>query len=553
MMRLAASLIFAAAFLPVASTVFAQDRAVVDASAPEKLAVTVYRDPEREEGEEIDRDYPQGFAVISETRTVTLPAGRSTIRFDGVSEGMVAVSAIVTGLPGGTIEKNRNADLLSPASLVDGTLGNRVRITRTNPATGVEQSERAIVRTRADGGIVLQTASGFEAVRCAGLPEKLTFDRVPGGLSANPVFSIDTHDDTGGTYQVTLTYISWGFDWEAHYVATLKEAGVNGRVGLRLLSWLTVLNDNGQSFPDAELLAVAGSINVDSDFEDLAEPPTGAPLRLRCYPLGSSKTGSPVTRYEEYGAIPPPPPAPVMMEMDVDRIVVTGSRIQKSLFDSVAPIAVVAQEEQLGDLKLFRVPESMTVAAQAMKQVAFLNKDHVDADFLYELSCSPGRLFEEDMGVEDMFATGIVLAMKNEKKDGLGVALPMGGLTLFEPGPAGTQLIGELGMRDYAVGQDVELDIGESTMVFSECAAASREEDEEKPRRWTNMRAEISNANPAPVTARIILGSAGEWDVRWPRRKPELKDGLITMQVEIPANSRSAFTWKMRRPKGYYD
>jgi hypothetical protein len=27
---------------------------------------------------------------------------------------MVAVSAIVTGLPGGTIEKNRNADLLSP-------------------------------------------------------------------------------------------------------------------------------------------------------------------------------------------------------------------------------------------------------------------------------------------------------------------------------------------------------------------------------------------------------------------------------------------------------
>ncbi len=524
----------------------------MDASAPEKLAVTVYRDPEREEGEEIERDYPLGFAVISETRTVTLPAGRSTIRFDGVSEGMVAVSAIVTGLPGGTIEKNRNADLLSPASLVDGTLGNRVQITRTNPATGVQESERAIVRTRADGGIVLQTASGYEAVRCAGLPEKLTFDRVPSGLSANPVFSIDTRDEMGGTYEVTLTYISWGFDWEAHYVATLKEEGVKGRVGLRLLSWLTVLNDNGQSFPDAELLAVAGSINVDSDFEDMAEPPFGAPLRLRCYPLGSTKTGSPVPSYTTPGAIPAPP-APVAMAMEADQIVVTGSRLQRAKFDSVAPIAVVAQEEQLGDLKLFRVPENMTVAAKAMKQVAFLNKDHVDADFLYELSCRPGRLFEEDMSVEEMFATDIVLAMKNEKKDGLGVALPMGGMTLFEPGPAGTQLIGELAIRDYAVGQDVELDLGESTMVFSECAAVGREEDEDEPRRWTKMRAEVSNANSNPVTARIVLGRAGDWDTRSSRRKVRIKDGRIIMDVTVPPNSRQSFNWKMRRPKGYYD
>ena len=109
-------------------------------------------------------------------------ARESTIRFEGVAEGMVAVSAIVTGLPGGTIEKNRNADLLSPASLVDGTLGNRVTVTRTNPATGGEVAEQAVVRTRADGGLVLQTGAGFEAVRCSGLPEKLTFDRVPAGL-----------------------------------------------------------------------------------------------------------------------------------------------------------------------------------------------------------------------------------------------------------------------------------------------------------------------------------------------------------------------------------
>ncbi len=173
----------------------------------------------------MNREWPRGFAMITETRQVTLPPGESTIRFTGVAEGMVAVSAIVTGLPGGTIEKNRNADLLSPAALVDGTLGNRVTVTRTNPATGEAVAQDAVVRTRADGGLVLQTGEGFEAVRCAGLPEKLTFDRVPAGLSAQPVFSIDTRDAAGGTYTVQLTYLAWGFDWQAHYVAHLDEPG----------------------------------------------------------------------------------------------------------------------------------------------------------------------------------------------------------------------------------------------------------------------------------------------------------------------------------------
>ena len=187
-------------------------REVIDAAPPSDIAVTIYRDPDRDVDEPLEADYPQGLAMISETRRVTLPKGESTIRFEGVAEGMIGVSAIVTGLPGGTIEKNRNAQLLSPAALVDGTLGNRVTITRMNPATGAQVSERAVVRTRADGGLVLQTGEGFEAVQCSGLPETLTYDRVPDGLSASPVFSVDTRSPEGGTYDVTLTYLAWGFD-----------------------------------------------------------------------------------------------------------------------------------------------------------------------------------------------------------------------------------------------------------------------------------------------------------------------------------------------------
>src|SRR3546814_18688021 len=75
---------------------------------------------------------------------------------------MIAVSAIVTGLPGGVVQKNRDAALLSPARLLDGSLGNRVHIRRPDGATGKVTEEEAIIRSGAAGAVVVQTAAGSE-------------------------------------------------------------------------------------------------------------------------------------------------------------------------------------------------------------------------------------------------------------------------------------------------------------------------------------------------------------------------------------------------------
>ena len=514
----------------------AQQRVAVDASAPSGLAVTVYRDPGRGTGGEMNRDWPQGFAMISETRTVILPPGETTVRFTGVAEGMVAVSAIVTGLPGGTIEKNRNADLLSPASLVDGTLGNRVRVTRTNPATGVEQVDSAVIRTRADGGLVLQTGAGYEAVRCAGLPERLGFDGVPPGLSAQPVFSIDTRDDRGGTYTVTLTYLAWGFDWQANYVATLNEGGSSDDVSLRLLSWLTILNDNNQSFADAQLMAVAGTLNVVSDFQGLSDPPDARPLQLTCYPLGSTATGSPVPSYDGGGYYPVPAPPPVME----GAIMVTAERRQMQNYDSPAAMtavdaAMLATEEQLGDLKLYRVPRPVTVNAQGLKQVAFLDQPAVEGRFLYDASCTPWNARGE------LLETGLLFATVNDEEHGLGLALPSGAVAVFEAGASGELLVAEPSLRDLAEGQDVELELGQSSQVMARCDMVGKPATSTD---WMRLRATFTNANPAPVTVRLSLGQSGLLDYRGLRT--ELKDGVRIVEVSVPANGTHEVTWQTR-------
>ncbi len=509
-------------------------REVVDASPPADLSVTIYRDPDRDPDERLRRERPGGIAMISETRRVTLPPGESTIRFEGVAEGMIGVSAIVTGLPGGTIEMNRNAQLLSPAALVDGTLGNRVTITRTNPATGAATSEQAVVRTRADGGLVLETSQGFEAVRCSGLPESLSFARVPPGLSARPVFSVDTRSPEGGTFDVTLTYLALGFDWQADYVASLSEQAKGGELSLGLLSWLTLVNDNGQSFDSARLQIVAGRLNLTSDYRRLADPPVAESLRLTCYPIGSTAAGTAPPPPPPPPAPPPPPmAAPVMM---AEAITVTGGRMQ-----AADAGVVTASEENLGDLKLFRVPGRVDVSAKGMKQVAFLDKDGVKARLLYRTTCDPYT-----DSAEEPLAAELLLATRNEEARGLGIALPQGAMTLYEPAAGGERLAGRTTLRDYARGQEMELELGESAQVFARCAAQQAGGAGEIARQWVPMRARLTNANPHPVTIRLQLGYAGGFEIRFPGQKVVVKDGWQTAEVTIPANAERRFDWQLR-------
>ena len=134
-------------------------QSVVTSPAPERVGVTVYRDLGRGNARP-QRQWLNGYALISETRTIAIPAGETELRFEGVASGIIPQSAIVGGPPDGLLERNRDALLLSAGSLVDHALGQRVSLRRTDRATGKVTSEEAVVCTGSDGGVVLQTAAG---------------------------------------------------------------------------------------------------------------------------------------------------------------------------------------------------------------------------------------------------------------------------------------------------------------------------------------------------------------------------------------------------------
>ena len=194
---------------------------MVVSAAPNKVGVTLYRDPDRGE-DPIDAENPSSLALIVETRTVTLPAGVATVRFEGVAGGIVPQTAIMFNAA--PRERNRDAALLSQGGLVDAFTGQRVTLRRTDPATGKTVEESATIRSAADR-LVVTTPRGIEALYCSGLNQTVLFPNVPATLSAKPVLSMTTRDQPGGTVTITLAYLATGFDWDANYVVTIAPDG----------------------------------------------------------------------------------------------------------------------------------------------------------------------------------------------------------------------------------------------------------------------------------------------------------------------------------------
>lgn len=484
---------------------------VITSPGADSASVTVYRDPDRNDGE-IDARFPQGFALISEKRRLSLPAGDSTIRFEGVADGMIAVSAVVTGLPGGVVQKNRDARLLSPAALVDGTLGNRVHLRRTNRQSGVVTEQDAVIRSTADNALVLETVEGVEGLRCSGLPEGLSYDGLPPGLSAKPTLSVETRIAQAVTVEATLTYLATGFDWGANYVARI---GADGRT-LDLFAWLTVANGDEGNFPDARLLAVAGRLNRESDYGDLLDAAPSPELSLQCW------------RFEGYAARddrppPPPPPAPSLMaapmavgSVGLEEIIVSARR--------------VAEQEDLGDLKLYRVPMAVDINPHMQKQVALLDQHGIVFESYYAVRLSADDEEEEPRPLVRM------IRFLNARQNGAGVPMPSGNISIFESAQGESLLLAQGPVRDRAVGEQVKLEAGLSPSV-----RVSRQSGEGDSRRLI-----LTNAMDRPAPVELELQADDAVKLSSPSHRLLRRDGLWLWKVTVPANGTVQLDYRLR-------
>src|SRR5579872_2161099 len=319
---------------------FAATPAAADvvSKAPEALNVTVYRDQPMTAAELREQDDDTtGLAMIAETRTVDLPAGRTRIEFQGVADAIIPASAAVTGLPGKPVERNFDYDLLDPGSLIERSVGQSVTLRRTNPKTGKVEEEPAALRSGPDG-VVVQTSHGVEALGCGAGPQALVFDHLPPGLAAQPTLSVIADAPRAGRYKLTLSYLAVRIDWSADYVARLSADGAT----LDLTGWLTLSNRSGMSFADAPTAVVAGALaRVAPDLPDISPKQ----VVTECWPMGTTSDFARPEQPEglardEAANMPEPAPPPMQ-------------RMFGSLMAAAPMMKPRVQATSLGDYKLY--------------------------------------------------------------------------------------------------------------------------------------------------------------------------------------------------------
>jgi len=478
--------LLALAALTVLSTAQAAEERRSTAADQTALAVTIYNGD---------------LALVKDARRVKLGGGENQLAWRDVSARMQPETALLRSLDGRKLtlmEQNFDFDLLTPRKLLEKSVGEAVRVIRTQPVTGVEYAENARVLA-ANDGVVLQFADRVEG----GIPGRIVFSSVPADLRDHPTLSMLFRTDappvattyqgsTGTEHGLELSYLTGGLTWKADYVAELsaKEDSID------LNGWVTLTNTSGTRYPNARLQLVAGEVNR-------------AQQERR--------------------------PMPVMM---------------KAM--AMADAAPLMQEESLFEYHLYTLDRNTTLGDKQTKQVALLSAQKVAVDKEFRLVGGDWYYHGQHGDLGKKMKPSVFMEFAN-KGENLGIPLPKGVVRVYKKDSAGrAQFIGEDRIDHTAKGEMVKLKLGEAFDI----TADKKQTDFQKLAATYNSRGgviesgyqmEIRNAKREKIVVTVIESIPGEWQMVQ-ESHPHKKDSAssVIWQVPVPAEGKAVLTWRVR-------
>ena len=424
--------------------------------------------------------YADNQALVQDTRQITFDGKVQRVEFKNVSAQIRPETASLAATDMRIIEQNFDYDLLSPAKIMENAVGQTITLVRTNPATGAETREQAVVLA-ANGGVVLQIGNRIEVLRDDGLPVRVIFDKVPPNMRADPTLSI-TLQGNPGTREASLRYLTPGLGWRADYVALYDDK--TGTIDVQ--GWVTLTNNSGTTYENAKTVLVAGNPRM----------------------LGQSGGNyrQPYRGGDGEG----------MVEAGTE----SGTR------------------ERLGDYYLYPLGERTTIANLQTKQVSFLDVHGAPAQHGYEIRF--GWMQTSDSPI----SAATVYQFSNSAKGGLGDQLPAGVVRFYIKDSRGqAQFIGENAIGHTPMGSKLSISTGQAFDVKVQPVVEARTRVNDR-RWKTTMRYTLTNALPKPVTVRVIQGGLwGDVRISSESQKSERRDAdSVVWSVTVPANGKTDLT-----------
>jgi hypothetical protein len=453
---------------------FAQSTVTSTQQDQKELAVTVYN---------------SNVALVRDVRRLRLPAGTLDLRYMDIAAQVNPATVHIVSLSApkdlNVLEQNYEYDLLSPQKLLQKYVGKELTLVRlvTENNSTKEVSVKATLLALNEGP-VWKVGNGIITGMGA---DRYVFPDLPENLYSKPTLIWLLENNKAGEQTVEASYLTNQVNWNADYVLTIrsdqKTADLNG--------WVTVINNSGTAFRNAQLQLVAGEVHRVSE----ARPVAPRPMAMR----------------------------------------------------AAAGVAGGFVQEPISEYHLYTLERRTNLQDKETKQISLLDATGVSFDKIFEVDGQqyyyhnaqrPGEPIKEPVEVHIKF--------KNSQENSLGIPLPAGTVRVYQGDSKGrVQFIGEDRIGHTPKDETLDLHIGNAFDVVAE----RKQTDFKAYGRAFEFAFEISlrNHKPEPITVVVNEPIGGDWTMLDSNYKYE-KTAAFAAQFKVPvaANAESVLKYRVR-------
>jgi len=426
--------------------------------------------------------YNNGLALVRDTRAIKLPAGESLLQFEDVAQQIrpETVGLKSTSNPGtvSILEQNYEYDLISPNKLLEKYVGKTVKLQNFNSeiTSGVVEAELLSMNEgpvyKVDNEIFL------------GYPGNVVLPEIPENLISKPSL-IWTLNNAAGDQTLEVTYLTNGVSWSADYVITLAKE----ETSLGVAGWVTMNNQSGATFTNAQLKLVAGEVNI--------AQPEAMP-----------------TREMAYAKVAMAPPMP--------------------------------QQEAFAEYHLYTMPRRTTIKQNQSKQLALLAGENVACGKKYEYR-GQEFFYSQQMPPTGEEHVGVFLEFRNEEKNGLGIPLPAGVMRVYQEDSEGMlQFAGEDRIKHTPKDENVRLRLGEAFDIIGERVQTDFKVIANNVHE-SAFEITLRNHKTTDITVDVVEPMPGDWRVLEKSHEFVKKDARTAIySVAVPKDGEVKVTYRVQ-------
>jgi hypothetical protein len=433
--------------------------------------------------------YNSDVALVRDVRRLRLAAGTLDLRYMDIAAQVNPATVHIVSLTAPqdlkVLEQNYEYDLLSPQKLLEKYVGKELTLVRleTENNSTKEVPVKATLLALNDGPV---WKVGNEIVTGIGT-DRYVFPDLPENLFSKPTLVWLLDNARAGEQTVEASYLTNQVNWNADYVLTIgseqKAADLNG--------WVTVINNSGAAFRNAQLQLVAGEVHRVSETTAMA---TRAVMMKAAQAAAPQFVQEPISEYHLY---------------------------------------TLERRTNLRD------KETKQISLLAATGVGFEKVFEVDGQqYYYHNAQRPGEPVKEPVQVRIRF--------KNSQQNSLGIPLPAGTVRVYQGDSKGrVQFIGEDRIGHTPRDETLDLHIGNAFDVVAE----RKQADFKTYGRAFEFAFEISlrNHKAEPITVVVNEPIGGDWTMLDSNYKYEKTSAFAArFQVPVAANAESVLKYRVR-------